>query len=375
MMKATLSLTHKCNLACRYCYAGKANKPDISLETALKSVDYVMGLPHDGHVIDFGFFGGEPLIRFDLIKPIIAYIQKKSDQLKKAVSFTITTNGTLLTLEMLDYIRAKQIDLCVSLDGPKKVHDRDRIYHNGRGSFQDVYAKLQMALEQLDRVQINSVYGPETAEFMPDILDFFLSLKLPAVHFNPNICASWPDTIGNKLEDVFGQIAERYIDCYRYGQELSINFIDFKLILFMKDGYSPGDLCGMGSTEWGFAPSGNIYPCERFIGEDNDLTLCLGNVYHGIDPVKRCQILSQRGNRNLECRSCQLKQYCMNWCGCTNYFQTGYTDITGPMICAIEHAAIKSAEKVFTTLTREENELFLDHLIRYATIHKKYRII
>jgi uncharacterized protein len=347
----------------------------MSLETAYKVVDFVLGLPIDGRRIEFCFFGGEPLIRFDLLKHIVKYIRLKSIQSKKEISCSITTNGILLTPEMLDYLRGEHIDICFSLDGPANVHDRDRYYQNGRGSFEDILPKLRMAIERLDRVQINSVYSPETVEFMPDSLDFFIELGLQVVHFNPNIVAKWTHEINPYLVKSFNLIAEMYMDCYRRHKELAVNFIDSKLILFMKNGYSPGDLCGMGSTEWGFAPSGNVYPCERFIGEDNDLALCLGNIHQGIDPVKRCQILSGRGNRNLECKECQLKKYCMNWCGCTNYFQTGHTDLTGLMICAIEHTAIKAAERVFITLMKEDNELFLDHLMGYAAVDLNFRII
>lgn len=152
-----------------------------------------------------------------------------------------------------------------------------------------------------------------------------------------------------------------------------MNLIDSKLIVFLKGGYAIEDMCGMGETEWGFAPSGNIYPCERFIGEDDDLSLCLGNIHTSLDLTRRCLLLRRRGNHNDTCRTCNLKRFCMNWCGCTNYYLTGNSDVAGPILCVMEKAAIKAAEYVLATLTNLDNELFIDHLMRYLCEGRHYQ--
>ena len=123
------------------------------------------------------------------------------------------------------------------------------------------------------------------------------------------------------------------------------------------------DKCGMGETEWGFAPSGNIYPCERFIGNDNDLSFCLGNIHTGLDLNRRCSLIHQRGNRNEECKTCSLQKYCMNWCGCTNYHMTGYIYLASQMMCANEKAAIAAAYHALRSL--KDNDVFLNHFINY----------
>jgi uncharacterized protein len=347
----------------------------VTLETACKAVDFVTGLPLNGKQLDLGFFGGEPLLRFDLIQAVVAYVEQKPLQVSGNIAYFITTNGTLLTPEIIAFFQRKNFSLCVSLDGPERIHDRERLYHNGRGSFQKVFENLQMAVGIVNRLQVNSVYSPETVEFMPEILDFFINSGLKVVHFNPNIYSKWTKDAKPAIVNAFNQVAEQYIDCYRHGCELAVNFLDSKMIVLFKDGFTPDDICGMGSTEWGFAPSGNVYPCERFIGEDTDTSLCMGNVHHGINPVKRCQILNQRGNHNPECQVCDLKKFCMNWCGCSNYFQTGHADMAGAMMCMIEQSAIEAAQKVFITLTQEGNDLFLNHMLAYANSEINYRMI
>lgn len=362
-MEITLGLTHRCNLSCTYCYSGRAVKQDMALATAQKIVDFAVDITPPEQRIEFGFFGGEPLLCFGLVQEITRYIREKQGE--RPVRLSITTNGTLLTQSVFDFLKEERIDLCLSIDGPAHVHDLHRRYRNGRGSFADVARNLQEALERLDYVQVNAVYGPETIDSLPETVSSFTQLGVQVMHLNPDICASWTEDTYPKLRKAYTQIADQYIESYQRGQEIAINLIDSKNILFLKGGYSAGDMCGMGETEWGFAPSGNIYPCERFIGEDNDPALCLGNIHTGLDLTLRCSLLKRRGNSNRECEDCEFKDYCMNWCGCTNHYMTGHTDLAGPMLCASEKEVIRAAKRVFVTLSQTDNELFVDHLMNY----------
>lgn len=361
-MRVAVTLTHNCNLSCSYCYTGRKFKRDISLDTARRIVDFILTMAPAGRRINFGFFGGEPLLRFDLIEKIVRYIREKEEETKHLVTLSVTSNGTLIDEDVLDYLRKEKVDLCISIDGPENVHNLHRRYPNGQGSFDDVVDNLVLALERLDAVQVNAVFGPETIDSLPETVSFFVHLGASSIHLNPDICASWNPTAYGKLRDVYKEVVNRYIESYRQKREIAVNLIDSKVIVLLKDGYTAEDRCGMGETEWGFAPSGNVYPCERLIGEDNG-QLCLGNVRTGIDPASRCALLAQRGNRNEECVTCGLKQYCMNWCGCTNHHMTGYTDLASPMMCESEKAAVEAARCVLDTL--KDDDLFIDHFMKY----------
>ncbi len=364
-MKATLSLTHSCNLACRYCYAGQAFKQHMSLDTAQKAVNFAIRITPPGEKIDFSFFGGEPFLCFEQMQAITAYIRERTQETDRPVRLSITSNGTILTQPMLDFLKAEQIDLCISIDGPPHVHDLNRCYANGRGSFGDVAANLQKAMTQLDTVQVNAVFGPETIASLAETVDFLIGLGVSAVHLNPDIGADWNGSSSDQLQDAFGRIADYYIECYQQGQEIAINVIDSKIVLFLKDGYGLEDMCGMGETQWAFAPSGNIYPCERFIGEDDVDSLRLGNLHSGLDRIRQCVLLQRKGNRNKVCQECEIKRYCMNWCGCTNYYMTGRIDLAGSLLCRMEKAAIEAARHVTTTLSESDNDLFVDHFMKY----------
>lgn len=365
-MKVTLSLTHRCNLTCRYCYAGSAAKKDMSLETAQKCLDLALETVPAEKSLNLCFFGGEPLLRFDLVRKITAYTYQKAAALNKSVRLSITTNGTLVTPEVIDFAADQNLHLCFSLDGPQDLHDRNRIFHNGRGSFASVMARLELALKRLNTVQVNAVLGPETIMDFPRTLEFFVGSGISVINFNPDIMAVWPDNLRPQLQDIYTQVAEHYRQCYTQGQEIAVNLLDSKMLLFIKGGYDTSDICAMGDGEWGAAPSGNIYPCERFIGEDENSPFCLGNIHTGLDLKRRCAIRLKRGNHNPECLSCKMRRYCMNWCGCTNYFMSGQTDMAAPMLCAMEQATIRAARYVFDSLVNEGNELFTDHLYRYV---------
>lgn len=372
-MKATLSLTHRCNLACNYCYAGSTTKPDMTLSTAKKCVDFTLSITPDGEELGLCLFGGEPLLRFDLVREITSYSYLKAAETNKTVRVSMTTNGTLVDEEVVAFAADQNLHLCFSIDGPPDVHNRKRFYHGGQGSFDDVMHGLELASKHLDRFQVNSVFGPDTMMDLPRTLEFFVDHGISVIHFNPDITACWPDSLRPMLKEVYSQISAYYIDCYTHGKEIAVNLLDGKMLLFIKDGYDASDKCAMGDCEWGFAPSGNIYPCERFIGEDENHEHLLGNIHSGMDVERRCALRLKRGNRNTECVDCKLKNFCMNWCGCTNYFMSGRSDMSAPALCAMEQASITAARQVFDSLVQEGNELFADHMYNYVNADSHHR--
>jgi uncharacterized protein len=362
-MKSTLSITHNCNLGCTYCYAGKKFKKEMSLETARRAVDFSFNMASANEAVGFGFFGGEPLLQFDLIREIVSYIHKAEEKRTNPVSLHITTNGTLITPEILSYIKDEGIGLCISVDGPRQAHDRVRRYKNGRSSFSKVIENLELSLSTLDKLQVNAVYTPESLGALPETINYFVNLGVPLVHVNPDILADWSQVSFSDLKGAYNAVADLYIENFRGGREIAVNHIDSKIIVFLKGGYDASDRCGMGETEWSFAPSGNIYPCERFIGEDLAGDFCMGNVHTGLNGVSRCQVIEGRGNKNEECTRCEVQKYCMNWCGCTNYSMTGKTDLASSFLCASEKASMGAAQLVLSSL--KDDTLFTDHFYRY----------
>ncbi len=361
-MKISLSLTHNCNLRCKYCYAGEKFQKDMDFQTAKKIVDFAYSITPKDEEINFNFFGGEPFLRFEIIKKIISYIESKKTFQK--INYNITTNGTILNDEIIDFINKHQIKLCISIDGKKEIHDKNRVDIHGNGTLDLILKNLQKISQQIEYYQVNSVYGEDTIENLPETFDFLVEKGVKNIHFNPNITQKWHKESFETITASYEKIGQKYIELYKNKKEVSLNLIDSKIILFLKGGYEEKDKCHMGEKEFGFAPSGNIYPCERLIGDDTNKEMCMGNIHTGFNPFKRCQIVKGRENLNLEYQNCPVKEYCMNWCGCTNFHLTGYPDKMSAMLCHSERAAISVAKKVFLEL--KENENYINHLISYA---------
>jgi uncharacterized protein len=348
-MKYTISLTQECNLACSYCYIAK-HPVRMTPATALDIIEQIFAFTPAGEVIDIGFFGGEPLLQFGLLKEIVTRIRNHPRSPAHPLVFSITTNGTIFDREIAEFLAENEVIFCLSCDGPAAVHDRHRRFADGRGSFAAVEKNLRLAQQLLPRVWVNAVYRPETLPQLADVVRYFSGLKVERIYLNPDYAASWTESDSQALAPIYAAIAEQYIETLSTGEGQYISLIDSKLAAIIKDGYAPHERCRMGQQEFAFSASGHIYPCERLIGAGGDNPHCIGHISSGLAKVRPCSATASRNNANSECVDCPLVRYCMNWCGCSNFFSTGRYDYAGPFMCASEKAAIETALQVFQTL-------------------------
>jgi len=354
-MKVTLCLTHRCNLACSYCYAPE--KPDgMTLKTAEKALALALSQVEKDEEIQIHFQGGEPLLCFPLIQDIVGL----THHLKASrFAFQLTTNGTLLSQEMLDFFAEEDIALRISFDGPARIHNRNRFYPSGIGSYALVLANLRRAISQVN-VTVDSVFGPETLSALPETLEALENEGVNNICFHLNYIGNWPIEAEHWFEPVYRQIANRYIKAYREGRELEINLIDHKITLMLKGGYPCGDPC---MKAWAVAPDGKIYPCDQLI--ERGTALCLGNVWTGMKVEPHVLRLHQIGCANERCGTCSLNHYCKNQIPCANYLMMGDVEVMSPIFCASEKAAIHAAQHVFSTLFQENNQTFINHLAHH----------
>ena len=361
-MKCTLGITQQCNLACDYCYIQK--KPvTMQLETARKIADYVFLHSLPDEKIEFGFFGGEPLLEFGLIKDITLIIQNHRLYSPEKVNFTVTTNGTILNEKIIDFLKANNIVLCISCDGPPEVQNVHRRFKTGKGSAALVEDNIKAALKVFPLVPVNSVYSPDTLGFLPDVVEYIASLGVQRIFLNPDISAAWTEKDADALPELFGRIGKMYLSYHLENKPEYISLIDSKIAVILKGGYQPFEKCRMGDGELAFAPSGNIYPCERLIGSDDGRQHCLGNINETTDLKPRCQHIPTDAV-NTECLNCSLSAYCMNWCGCTNYAMAGSYNKAAPFLCASEKAAISAALETIRSAT--DKHINLSHSLHTA---------
>lgn len=362
-MKCTLSITQQCNLRCGYCYIGK--KPAVMTpDTARQAVDFIFRHAPPGETIDLGFFGGEPLLEFPLLQTITQMFREHPSFEHVPVEFTVVTNGTLYNDEMAEFFTRENFGFGISCDGPPEVQDAFRVFPDGGGSSAVVETTIRRAMDTLPKgaVMVNAVYHPRTFSRLPEVVDYFSSLGVRQIYLTPDYSAQWTQEDAEKLPEIYGAVAQLYIDFYRSGNPHYISLIDGKIAIILREGYQPGERCKMGRGEFAFAASGNIYPCERLIGSDDGDKHCIGHVAASLEAGEMCGHLKADGPFNPQCLDCGLKEYCMNWCGCSNYFATGYYNRVGPFICASEQAAITTAFEVFETLEKEIGAVFMEHL-------------
>ena len=335
----------------------------MPLATAEKIVDFIFQYALANGInekLDIGFFGGEPLTEMGLIKNITRIIKGHEAYDKFPVSISLVSNGTILSDSILTFLKENKIELCISCDGPPAIQDASRHFPDGRGSSAIVEKNIKRAIKDFPFLPVNAVFSPCSLSHLPEIVDYLASLGVRNIDLNPNISARWTKNDADMLPGIIDCLGKKYVEFYKRGEPRYINLIDGKITVILREGYRQLEKCRMGKGEFAFAPSGNIYPCERFIGPDDGVTHCLGNIHKGFTASTTCNGISNKVINN-ECLACGLTEYCMNWCGCTNYFSTGNYNLVSPFMCAFEKALINTSFRIIQDM--DYNSLnFSDHL-------------
>ena len=362
-VKFTLLITQDCNLACSYCYISK-RQAKMSLATAEKIVSFIFKNAQKNGINSIGFFGGEPLIEFGLMKKIVEIIESHPRFTEFEISFNVTSNGTIFSEEIAEFFIEHQIGYCISCDGDSQTQDTCRRFKDGSGTFAIVNANLIKAVARLPLVQVNAVLTPNTLSQLPGNVRYFMKLGLKYIFINTDFSAKWTSEHISLLKAALDEIADIYIDSYRQNTPVYISVIDEKIAVIHRGGYLPGEKCHMGRKEFAFTPTGNIFPCERIVYDGApESSLCLGNVDTGVNLSMLSCHMMEDGETNNKCVNCSIRGYCIHWCGCSNYHATGYYNRAGAFLCASEKAAITVALRVIEALEKEMPTVFALHKI------------
>lgn len=359
-MKYVLCITRQCNLACAYCYIRK-QPARMSLATASKIVDFMYANTPEDERIDVAFFGGEPLLEFDLIRRITDLIETHPEYDRGRLELSVVTNGTLFSAEIADFIQRHNLVFGISCDGPPDIQDRFRRFIDGRPSSGRVEKNILAAVAGLPAVMVNAVFHPKTIVHLPETIDYLFSLGLRRIHLNPDYSAHWTASDIARLPQIFAAIGRRFIAYYLRDTPCYISLIDAKIAVILRGGYHAAERCRMGRGEYAFSPSGYIYPCERLIEDGGANRHTIGHIDSGLD-LTNLSCNSTDGEKNSQCLACSINAYCMNWCGCSNFMATGYYNRVGAFLCASEKAAFRTALDAFKTIEAQRGPTFVEHL-------------
>jgi uncharacterized protein len=360
-LKYTLLVTQRCNLACDYCYVAK-HPSRMPLEVARRVIGFAFRRTPPDEKIEIGFFGGEPLLELDRVREITALIEAHPSFARERVPLTVISNGTVYTDAVADFLARHEVAFGISCDGPPAVHDRHRRSKNGNGSGRRVERTLRRALEAFPRLMVNAVYGPDTLPLLPEAVEYFSSLGLRRIYLSPDFSAPWTAADAARLAEVYGAVAALFRRYYLRGDPHFVSLIDGKIAAILRGGYQPLERCRMGHGELAFTPDGGVYPCERLVGDGGEEHR-IGSVFEGLRVERLLCHRAAEDDLLPECAGCGLRDVCMHWCGCSNYFSTGRYDRVGPFLCASEQAAIRAAFTTFEALEADGIPL-CDHLGR-----------
>ena len=357
----TLCLTHDCPLRCRYCYAGRKYAAAMPRETARRAIDMALReAERSGQALDLGFFGGEPLMEWELLQSCDAYLRERAARLPLPPRFSLTTNGVLLTPDKLAWLRAQDYQLVLSVDGSPAMHNLNRVFPDGRGSHALLLPVLEQMREQPSaKDHLVCVVSPNNVVHLAEGVHWLAEHSSAPIGLNFDYWSSWCDADVARLREQYRLCAELMLQSYRAGKPLHLECLEGKIITHLNGGYRDCDRCRLGEQEICVSVDGNFFPCSRLVGSGDDPALCFGNVLEGIDRARQAWLIATRGNTHPACRVCSLRRRCMNGCGCTNYATTGRIDRVAPITCALEKLLIELADEVAATLYAERNPAFL----------------
>ena len=346
-MHLTLHLTDRCNLACRYCYA-RHGTDEMSFETAMSAIDECTADDPNPGII---FFGGEPLLKADLVFRIIEACERQSP---RRFHYKVTTNGTLLTPELIARAMSVRLHIAVSCDGTPDAQDRHRMTEAGMGSSALVVPNLRAVLAAQPSAPVMMTVNPDTAADLPEGVRFLREQGASYLISSVNFQADWTERAWRQLKKAYKTLGDWYLDAYRHEEKFYFAAFDKRIASRIWPGR--GTSCQLGRRQIAVAPDGTYYPCVQFVGRAE---YALGGVGRGLDPERRTCVFARNERDKPDCAGCALLGRCNNKCGCLNVSTTGSLDQVPPFYCEHERFLIPFADRLAETLYRERNAMFL----------------
>ncbi|XHR28032.1 MAG: radical SAM protein [Chthoniobacteraceae bacterium] len=354
-MHLTLHLTGACNFRCRYCYAGSHEGGNMTVATARAAIDLALR-DQEGRNLGVIFFGGEPLLRRDLIGQIMRHTRALSAATGQAFHYKITTNGSLLDEAFLTNEETREIFVALSLDGVQAAHDAHRIDASGMGTFALVEQRAGLLLKHRPYAPVMSVVNPDTVEHYAESVRFLFEKGFRYLIFSLNYAAPWTERDLERLERQYRRIAEWYEAETLRESKFYFSPFEVKIASHVRPGSCTHDRCELGQKQVSIAPDGGIYPCVQFVG---DPAYRIGEVRTGIDETRRQDLYTRAVSEKEPCARCAIRGRCNHFCGCLNRQATGDIQRVSPVLCAHERIVLPIADRLAERLYKQRSALFI----------------
>ncbi|MBQ9966181.1 MAG: thioether cross-link-forming SCIFF peptide maturase [Clostridia bacterium] len=325
-----LHVAHTCNLNCEYCFASQGKyhgeRAVMSFEVGKRAIDFLVENSGTRRNLEVDFFGGEPLMNWQVCKDIVAYARSIEKEKGKNFRFTLTTNGMLVDDEVIDFANREMHNVVLSLDGRQHIHDRLRRDYAGKGSYETIVPKFKKFVEARGGKDyyMRGTFTHNNVDFTEDIFHM-ADLGFTELSMEPVVCA--PDDPSALTKEDLPKLFEQYEilakDMLRRKREgKPITFYHYMIDL--KNGpciYKRISGCGSGTEYMAVTPWGELFPCHQFVGDDK---YSMGNIWDGVtnegvrDQFKNCNVYARP-----ECKDCWAKLYCSGGCAANAYHATG----------------------------------------------------
>ena len=325
-----LHIAHTCNLNCSYCFASQGKyhgeRAVMSFEVGRRALDFLVENSGSRKNLEVDFFGGEPLMNFDVVKKLVAYARSIEKAAGKNFRFTLTTNGMLIDDDVIDFANRECHNVVLSLDGRKEIHDRFRVDYAGHGSFDKIVPKFKKLVDSRGGAgyYMRGTFTHANPDFLEDI-KVMLDLGFNELSMEPVVCppgdpAELTDEDIVVVKEQYEKLAELMLERHREGRP----FTFYHYMIDLTGGpciYKRISGCGSGTEYMAVTPWGDLYPCHQFVGDDK---YKLGSIYEGVTnrdaqcEFKECNVYAREA-----CRNCWARLYCSGGCAANAYHATG----------------------------------------------------
>ncbi len=345
-----LHIAHDCNLACKYCFAEEGEyhgrRALMSLEVGKKALDFLVANSGNRINLEVDFFGGEPLMNWQVVKELVEYGRSLEEPNNKKFRFTLTTNGVLLDDEILEFANREMANIVLSIDGRKEIHDKMRPFRGGQGSYDLIVPKFQKVAEsrEQERYYVRGTFTHNNLDFSKDVLHLadlgFKQISVEPVVAGPEDDYAITEEDLPVLMEEYDTLAREMVRRRKEGK--GFNFFHFMIDL--EGGPCVAKRlsgCGSGTEYLAVTPWGDLYPCHQFVGNEKFL---MGNVKEGIlrtdirDEFKCCNVYAKE-----KCRKCFAKFYCSGGCAANAYNFHGNINDSYDVGCELERKRVECA--------------------------------
>ena len=355
-----LHIAHDCNLACKYCFAEEGEyhgrRALMSYEVGKKALDFLVANSGNRINLEVDFFGGEPLMNWQVVKDLVAYGRSLEEPHNKKFRFTLTTNGVLLNDEVLEFCNKEMANVVLSIDGRKEVHDKMRPYRGGQGSYDGIVPKFQKVAESRDQMNyyVRGTFTHHNLDFSKDVLHL-ADLGFEQISVEPVVAPPEEDYAIQEADipvllEEYDKLAKEIIRYRKEGK--GFNFFHFMIDL--EGGPCVAKRlsgCGSGTEYLAVTPWGDFYPCHQFVGNEEFL---MGNVDDGIvrtdirDCFKTCNVYAKE-----KCKKCFAKFYCSGGCAANSYNFHGNINDAYDIGCELQRKRIECAIMIKAAMAEE----------------------